>query len=199
MGRLCTVCSHPRLSGINKDLTLGLGLRQTSQKYRQWGKVSVYALHRHMAGHISDKAKAAIIAGNQSRQDAIDLGELRDTTEKRNLADLLYHRNVLEAEIVRAREMVDFTAISALEGRLHQNIEQTSRLIGELPTQRLTLNLVTNADDWPALQQDLLTVARLVPQARKPLLELVHKRAHISGVPTTILNGIAVEVPGELG
>jgi hypothetical protein len=199
MGRLCTVCSHPRLSGINKDLTLGLGLRQTSQKYAQWGKLSVYALHRHMAGHISDKAKAAILAGQQSQQDAIDLGELRDTTEKRNLADLLFHRNILEAEISRARDLCDFTAISALEGRLHQNIEQTSRLIGELPTQRLTLNLVTNADDWPALQQDLLTVARLVPQARRPLLELVHKRAHVTGISAKTLNGVATEVSSELG
>jgi hypothetical protein len=188
MGRICTVCAHPRLSQINRDLVLDLGLRQTSQKYRQWGKVSIYSLHRHAKGHISDKAKAAIIAGNQSRMDSIDIGELRDTTEKRNLADLMFHREILEVEIERARMLGDFSAIAALEGRLHTNIEQSSKLIGQLPSQRLTLNLVTNADDWPSLQNDLLAVARMVPAARKPLLQLVSSRAHVTGIPTKTLN-----------
>lgn len=188
MGRICTVCSHPRLSQINRDLVLDLGLRQTAQKYKQWGAVSIYALHRHLKSHISDKAKAAIIAGNQSRMDSIDIGELRDTTEKRNLADLMFHREILEAEIERARMLGDFSAIAALEGRLHGNIEQSSKLIGQLPSGKMTVNMVVNADDWPSLQQDLLAVARQVPAARKPLLQLVSSRAHITGIPAKALN-----------
>jgi hypothetical protein len=194
MGRICTVCAHPRLSQINRDLVLNLGLRQTAQKYKQWGKISIYALHRHAKSHISDKAKAAIIAGNQLRMDAIDVGELRDTTERRNLADLMFHREILESEINRARQLGDFSAIAALEGRLHTNIEQSSKLIGQLPSSKLTLNLVTNADDWPSLQQDLLAVARMVPDARKPLLKLVSFRAHVSGVPTKTLSGVVDDV-----
>ena len=139
MGRVCTVCAHPRLSGINRDLVLDLGLRQTAQKYAQWGKVSIYALHRHLKAHISEKAKGAIIAGNQARMDAIDLGELRDTAERRNLADLMHHRSILEAEITRAQSLGDFTAIAALEGRLHTNIEQSSKLIGQLPSASMTV------------------------------------------------------------
>lgn len=200
MGRVCTVCAHPRLSQINRDLVLDLGLRQTAQKYRQWGALSIYALHRHAKAHISDRAKAAIIAGNQSRMDAIDLGELRDTTERRNLADLMFHRQILEAEIMRARGLGDFSAIVGLEGRLHQNIEQSSKLIGQLPSANMTVNMVVNADDWPSLQQDLLSVARMVPAARKPLLQLVHRRAaHISGVNKATLDGIAVEVSDGVG
>lgn len=194
MGRICTVCSHPRLSGINKDLVLDLGLRQTAQKYAQWGRLSIHALSRHSANHISEKARGAIIAGHQSRMDSIDLGELRDTTERRNLADLLFHREILEAEIRRARELGDFSAIAALEGRLHGNIEQSSKLIGQLPSGSMTVNLVTNADDWPSLQQDLLAVARMVPAARKPLLQLVSSRAHVTGLAVKTIEGA-----GELG
>jgi hypothetical protein len=68
-----------------------------------------------------------------------------------------------------------------------------------LPTTTTTINVVTNAEDWPQLQADLLTVARTVPAARKPLLELVYKRSHVSGVPKTILDGVATEVPVDLG
>lgn len=194
MGRVCTACAHPRLTGINRDLVLGLGLRQTSQKYGEWGKVSIYALHRHLKAHISDKARGAIIAGHQSRMDAIDLGELRDTTERRNLADLMFHREILEAEIKRARELGDFSAIVGLEGRLHTNIEQSSRLIGQLPSGAMTVNLVTNADDWPSLQSDLLAVARMVPAARKPLLQLVSTRAHITGMNRVTIESTADEL-----
>jgi hypothetical protein len=199
MGRICTVCAHPRLSQINRDLVLDLGLRQTAQKYKQWGKVSIYALHRHLKSHISERARTAIIAGNQAAMDAIDVGALKATTEQRNLADLLHHREILEAEITRARMLCDFTALASLMGRMLQNIEQSSRLVGMLPTSTTTINLVTNAEDWPALQADLLTVARTVPAARKPLLELVYKRSHVSGIPKAILGGVATEVPGELG
>ena len=66
MARPCTVCLHGRLSEINKALVLGTGLRQTSNRFAQWGRLSIYALHRHAHAHISDKAKAAIIAGAPS-------------------------------------------------------------------------------------------------------------------------------------
>lgn len=192
MGRRCTVCEHPDLSRINRSLVLGVGLRQTAQAFQQGGRLSVHSLSRHAANHISDRAKTAILAGHQAAMDAIDQSALRTTTEQRNLADLLHHREILEAEIARVRALGDFTALVGLEGRLHQNIEQSSKLIGMLPTAQTTIHLVTTAADWPALQADLLTVARTVPAARKPLLELVHKRAHITGMAQKTLDAVAV-------
>lgn len=192
MGRVCTVCAHPQLSHVNRSLVLGVGLRQTAQAFQQGGRLSVHALSRHAARHISERARTAIIAGHQVAMDALDQSALRTTTEQRNLADLLHHREILEAEIARVRALGDFTALSALEGRMLQNIEQSSRLIGMLPTTQTTIHLVTTADDWPALQADLLTVARTVPAARKPLLELVHKRAHVSGLAQKTLDAVAV-------
>jgi hypothetical protein len=104
----------------------------------------------------------------------------------------MFHRDIIEAEIRSARQLGDFRAVASLEGRLHENVSMAARLIGELPPSRLTVNLVTNADDWPELQSDLLTVARLVPAARQPLLQLVHKRAHITGVPQKTLEAADV-------
>lgn len=176
MARPCTVCLHGRLSEINKALVLGTGLRQTSNRFAQWGRLSIYALHRHAHAHISDKAKAAIIAGAQSQTDAIDQAELKAHTERRNLADLLYHRQIIEQEIGRARDLLDFTAISSLEARLHANILQTSRLIGELPTAPSTVhNTLIITPEYARFRTALVTALKPYPDARRAVIGVLRE------------------------
>jgi hypothetical protein len=196
MSRTCKVCVHPDRVRINNDLVLGVGLRQVVRNYRENGDLSLDSLFRHNKNHISDQARAAILATGQAQREAIDVEKLKKAIVNRGLADLTLQMANLSRDIDLARELRDHTAVSSLLGRYTALFELQQKLVGQLPQgSTVTHNtlVVTQAADWPKLQNGLMTIATKVPAAKPYVLALVKELAgHVTGVPVRTLEHLPV-------
>jgi hypothetical protein len=134
-GQRCTVCSHREYAAIDLAIARGVSVTAISRRY----KLSTDAIYRHRTNHLSAALRAKLLAGPDSD---IDLDRLRETESQSLLSNLVTLRHRLFASLDTAEEVGDGTMISRLAGQLHQNLEITGKLLGDLVVGSTTINNV---------------------------------------------------------
>jgi hypothetical protein len=168
----CAVCASPERLKIELALASG-GPSQTAvaRKFN----LSMYAVHRHWANHVSDERKARLLVGPvQAHALAARISE-----ENSNVLDnLRVIRAGLFEQYDSALQAADRNSTALLAGKLHQNLQITARITGELASSPLvTINnnqnnvaMLTDSAPFQAFQSRLIAVLRLFPDARDAVI-----------------------------
>jgi transposase-like protein len=121
----CRTCKHRELAGINLALARGVSVRALARRYG----LSRDSLYRHLNGHLPPQLRASLIVGPDLD---IDLDKLRETESQSLLANLVALRGRLFLSLDVAEECRDGTMLARIAGQLHNNLELTGKLLGDL-------------------------------------------------------------------
>lgn len=146
--RPCSVCKHPERHRIEVLRLGGIPVDRIIETYSTLRRDAVY---RHMANHVSNETKAAIVAD-------IPLSDLakRAADEGRSLIDYFaITRSTVMQSMQMAASVNDYTGTAALAKRAVEVNKEIGRLTGEMlnsaPVQHVTNNTVFMAS--PAFMQ----------------------------------------------
>jgi hypothetical protein len=124
-GRQCNCCRHRELAGINLALARGVSVRALARRYG----LSIDSLFRHRTNHLPPQLRASLIAGPDLD---IDLDKLRETESQSLLSHLINLRGRLFSALDISEEFRDGNMLARVAGQLHNNLELTGKLLGDL-------------------------------------------------------------------
>jgi len=164
----CRICAHRERAGIDLGLVRGVSVTALSRRY----KVSTDSLYRHQKAHLPPQLRAALIAGPDL---SIDLDKLKETESQSLLANLVALRHRLFASLDVAEEYGDVSMVTRVVGQLHQNLEITGKLLGDLGvgTQNVTNVLIMPA--YVELRVAIVDALRGFPEAAKAVAATLHQ------------------------
>ena len=158
MGRVCTVCTHPKREAIDRALIAGEPTREIEKRLGP----SRSALVRHQAEHLP----AAMLKGEEARQEAHALDVVKQLRAI-NGATLAILRESREARD-------NHTALKAID-RVQKQIELQAKLLGEL-NEGTTVNVLVSPE-WLQVRTVILQALDPYPQARLALAEAMEAHA----------------------
>ena len=167
----CAVCGHIERVKIELLLAGGAGQKAVGRKFG----ISKDSIHRHWHGHVTAERRAQLIVGPVPRH-ALAAQVCEENTSV--LANLRIVRSGLWKQFDAALEAGDRMTGALLAGKLHQNLQITARITGELASSPLvqinnTQNNVAMLMDNPefgAFQTRLIATLRNFPEARAAVL-----------------------------
>lgn len=149
MSKTCSICAHPRRNQIDQRLVAGADCPEVARGIG--GRISVHALRRHRAGHLSPKLALAHLAEQVATAD-----------------DLLEHARALQQHTIRvleeAAEGSDTRAFLAAIRESRSNLEFLARLLGQIEVAP-QIN-VLELPEWLRVRDALLEALRPYPEAR---------------------------------
>src|SRR5262249_16948681 len=162
------VCRHRERAGIELALARGVSIGALARRYG----LSDDALGRHRRNHMPPQLRARLLAGPDLD---IDLDKLRETESQSLLANLvaLRHRLVGSADV--AEEAGDSNMVCRVTGQLHQNLEVTGKLLGDLGIGSTTINNVLVMPAYVEMRIELVRALAPFPQAREAVAAFLHK------------------------
>ena len=191
-GNACQVCSLPagervRLESLRAS---GVSLDSLAKKFH----VHRDAVWRHWQTHVSADLKTHYLAGPAT------IAELREKAklEGGSVIDYLTTlRSILMGSITASAEAGSAFTLGALSGRLVEVLREIGRITGEIerlnPSVNVTNNIAIMSDPrMIELQSGLLSIARQVPAARMPIIELL-KSLEGNDVAPPMIEGSAPE------
>jgi hypothetical protein len=128
--------------------------------------VSLWALKRHAAGHLSPVQRAALLSA--SRTPEIDLDALRTSESENLLAQLVAQRARLQHLAEFSLDVGDVKAAIGAESGIRDNLALVGKLLGQLVTRhevRSTSLLVS--PDWLRVRDRLIAALRPFPEASR--------------------------------
>jgi hypothetical protein len=170
-GRLCKCCHHRELQGINLGLARGVSIRALERRYQ----VSRDSLYRHKASHLPPQLRASLIAGPDL---AIDLDELRLTESQSLLVHLVALRGRLFSSLDVAEECRDATMVSRVSAQIHNNLEITGKLLGDLSSGHSSVTNILIAPQYVEMRVELVNALRPFPDAAKAVAAVLHTIEH---------------------
>lgn len=190
----CAICRHPERERIEALRAGGASLRAVALRFGLSGKNVV---HRHFNRHVTPERRAALMLGS-ARFEALAnqaAAESRTLLERMNIAT-----SILFGRFLACAEAQDDHALANIAGRLNALFRDYAHLTGELrEASTVTINNAVNIISSPeflALQDGLISIARAVPGARTPIIELLEKIVERpaggpngSGAPPALIEG----------
>ena len=167
----CVVCAHPDKVRIELLLAGGAGQKAVGRKFG----ISKDSVWRHWTRHVDSQHRARLIMG------PVQMHALSAQIAEENTS-VLENLRIIRAGLFRqfdaALEAGDRTVGALLAGKLHQNLQITAKITGELASSPLiqvnnTQNNNTAMLDTPAFaafQARLIGVLRLFPDARDAVI-----------------------------
>jgi hypothetical protein len=157
----CTVCQHPQRAAIELAISAGVGHRQIAERH----KVGHHAVFRHGRDHLTPELRAAMalkLLKKEGDTRAVLLSEGVSTLEA-----LQVIRSVTYSRFLAAADCGDDRAVASLCARLHEGLQLSSRLVGELaPASKVSISSVVLHPDYMRLRNELLAVLRRHPAAQ---------------------------------
>jgi len=149
----------------------GAGQKAVGRKFG----VSKDSIHRHWHGHVSPERRTQLIMGPVPRQALAAQVAEENTCVLDNLRIV---RSGLYKQYDAALEAGDRTTGALLAGKLHQNLQITARITGELASSPLVqinnnqqnVAMLMESPDFTAFQARLIAVLRDFPEARFAVL-----------------------------
>ena len=170
MGRRCQVCEHPDRAKIELGLARKVSVPQLARKF----EVSQDALYRHRDKHMPPQLKASLMAAGRPTE--IDLDELRRTESEGLLQHLVSQRGRLYSHVEQAADLGDLRAAAQIEGKITDNLQLESRLLGELVTHhQTTVNQLIVQPEYIQLRDELIRALRPYPEARRAVAQVLKK------------------------
>jgi hypothetical protein len=167
----CVVCAHPDKVRIELLLAGGAGQKAVGRKFG----ISKDSIWRHWTRHVDAQHRARLLMG-PVQMHALSAQIAEENTSV--LENLRIIRAGLYQQYDAALEAGDRTAGALLAGKLHQNLQITARITGELASSPLisinnnqTNNMVmVESPAFAAFQARLIGVLRLFPDARDAVI-----------------------------
>jgi transposase-like protein len=166
-GKLCSVCAHRERAGIDLALARGVSVSALSRRY----DVSTDSLYRHRKTHLTAQLRAKLIAGPDIE---IDLDRLRESESQSLLANLVALRHRLFASLDVAEECGDSNMVCRVTGQIHQNLELTGKLLGDLGV-GTTVNNVLVLPAYVEMRMELINALRPFPEAARAVAAALHR------------------------
>jgi hypothetical protein len=166
--RYCTVCKHRECAAINLGLARGVSTRALSRRY----KLHSDALLRHRKNHLPPQLRAALLIGPDLD---IDLDKLRETESQSLLAHLVALRGRLFQILDVAEEGGDGNMLSRIAGQLHNNLEITGKLLGDLTSGHTTVTNVLIQPQYISMRVELVNALRPFPEAARAVAAVLHQ------------------------
>src|SRR6267143_1149391 len=154
----CHCCRHRELAGINLALARGVSVRALASRYG----LSIDSLFRHRQNHLPPQLRASLIAGPDL---AIDLDKLRETESQSLLANLVNLRGRLFSALDVGEEHGDANMVARIAGQLHNNLELTGKLLGDLTSGSTTITNVLIQPQYVDMRVSLVNALRPFPEA----------------------------------
>src|SRR5215204_1817549 len=171
LGPQCTVCRHREHAAIDLGLARGVSMGALARRYR----VGADSLYRHRKAHLPPQLRAALLAGPDVE---IDLDKLRDTESQSLLANLVAIRRRLFASLDTAEECGDGNMISRVASQLHNNLEITGKLVGDLASGTTTINNVLVMPAYVEMRVELVRALAPFSEARQAVAAVLHRIEH---------------------
>lgn len=200
-GRPCMVCAHEKRHHIELGLVNRVNLKALAARF----DVSIHALKRHSANHLSPVQRAALLSA--SRTPEIDLEALRTSESENLLAQLVAQRARLQHHSEFALDIGDVKAAIAAESAIRENLALVGKLLGQLVTRhevRSTSLLVS--PDWLKVRDKLIAALQPFPEAsravgaalyamEKSAGEEILATANSAVIPPPVIDGRAIPPP----
>lgn len=171
--RRCAACNHNKRPLLDKDLVLGMSMREAAEKFGLTKDI----MHRH-SKHIDEALRRKILA-----QDIRD----NEVAEQQAVAGVLNDERVevqgglkrvvkeIEEILGRAKEKNDDPLALASLKEMRNTLVDLAKVYGQLKTS-LTINVaLTDSPEWAELRQVLIDVFRDHPDAERTFVERAHK------------------------
>jgi beta-phosphoglucomutase-like phosphatase (HAD superfamily) len=152
MARICAVCSHKRLSAIDKAIVAGESMRAIERQY----KVSKDSIRRHKAEHIPKTLAKAQEASEVARGDSL-LDQLKTLQEQ------------AQAIATKAEKAKNYSVALSGIREMRGIIELLAKLQGELQSAP-TINMFVSAE-WVSIQAVVVTALDPYPEAKKAVVD----------------------------
>ena len=169
-GKPCNVCSHREHAAIDLALARGVSPSAISRRY----DVSTDSLWRHSKNHMPPQLRARLIAGPDA---SIDFDRLRETEIQSLLANLVALRHRLFASLDVAEEAGDSAMVARVTHQLHENLQITGRLLGDLGVGSVTNNVLV-MPQYMELRVALTNALRAFPEAAQAVASALHQIEH---------------------
>jgi hypothetical protein len=105
----------------------------------------------------------------------MDLDRLRDTESQSLLANLVSIRHRLFASLDVAEECGDSNMVCRVTGQLHQNLELTGKLLGDLGIGHSVTNNVLVLPAYVEMRVQLINALRPFPEAGRAVAAALHQ------------------------
>ena len=166
-GKACNCCSHRERPAIDLGLARGVSVTALARRYA----VSTDSLYRHRKAHLPAQLRAKLIAGPDI---ALDLDRLRENESQSLLANLVALRHRLFASLDVAEEAGDSAMVARVAHQLHENLQITGRLLGDLGVGSITQNILIQPA-YVELRVALVDALATFPEARQAVAAVLHR------------------------
>lgn len=193
----CLCCGHPERARLELLRVSGVSLDALAREF----KISRDSVFRHFKNHVSERRRAELLAGPARVH---DLANAAAKESKSLLEYLAIMRGVLFNQFLAAAETNDRQGVVNVASQLLSALRDLGKVTGELralsgiTVNHNTINIGT-APEFIALQEGLLDIARAIPEARDPIIQLIRrvvetpKKPNGSPYPALIIEGEAIE------
>jgi len=164
----CNCCSHRERPTIDLAIARGVSMSALSRRY----DVSTDSLYRHAKKHLPPQLRAKLIAGPDTE---IDLDRLRESESQSLLANLVAVRHRLFASLDVAEECGDSAMVCRVTAQIHQNLELTGKLLGDLGVGSTTVNNVLVLPAYVEMRVALVNTLADFPEARQAVAAVLHQ------------------------
>lgn len=186
----CAVCRLGEVRPkIERALAAGASLRAVSTKHR----LSYHTLRRHWLSHVSEAQKASYVVGCGISKD-----QLEQAVADESLS-ILDHLKIIRGRLYAGFDAVgdarDCTGLDRLSGRLHENLQLTAKLTGELqrgPLLNVQNNILVGSPDYSRAVAAIVSAVSPYPEARQAVITALRSIDGASGpFPPTAMQGPA--------
>jgi hypothetical protein len=145
-----------------------VSVRALARRYQ----VHIDSLFRHRQNHLPPQLRAQLIAGPDLD---IDLDKLRETESQSLLANLVALRGRLFSSLDVAEECGDGTMLARIAGQLHNNLEITGKLLGDLASGHTSVTNVLIQPQYVHMRVELVRALAPFPEARQAVAAVLHQ------------------------
>ena len=159
MARRSTVAEHRERAAIELAIARGVSYRSIAKRYG----VGFDSVGRHARNRMPPQLRAKLIAGPDLD---IDLGRLRETESQSLLMHLVGLRNRLFASLDVAEECGDSAMVARVAHQLHENLNITGKLLGDLGVGSTTIHNYLITPMYIEMRTTLVRALVAYPEAR---------------------------------
>jgi hypothetical protein len=167
-GRACKCCQHRERAAIDLAVARGVSTAAVGKRYG----ISTDSVYRHRRNHLPPQLRAKLIAGPEID---LDLDRLHETESQSLLANLVALRHRLFASLDVAEECGDSNMVCRVTAQIHQNLELTGKLLGDLGVGSTTVTNVLVLPAYVEMRVALVNALAAFPEARQAVAAALHQ------------------------
>jgi len=174
-GRRCTICRHPQRPNIDLAIATGISRRIIAERFA----CSADAVWRHGKDHLTPEMRTALATKILTRE-----GDTRRILleEGNGVVEALKAiRGPLFGLFLTAVDLGDGKTAATIASRLHESLQLTAKLTGELlPSADTTITNIVLSADYQRLRAELLQVLQRFPEARAEIAGVFRRHGELA-------------------